>query len=223
MKKTSTPRVEEYLESIFKLREGRNSVRITQLAEDLRISVPSVSEMVKKLAQNKLVYLDEKEVRLTDKGRTQAASIVRRHRLAERLLTDILGFDWEKVHEEACKLEHVMSPEMEARIAARLDNLESCPHGHPIPDANGDTAVRASRPLSDLEPGSRARVSSVPEENPDFLRYLSSLGIRPQVSVEVVKIDPFGGPLHLKVGASDCSLGQEAASAILVIEDNQTR
>lgn len=218
LKKASTPRVEEYLESIFKLQENHKSVRITHLAEDLQISVPSVSEMIKKLAQNDFVYVEGKEVYFTKKGRALGARIVRRHRLAERLLTDILGFDWEQVHEEACRLEHAMSTELEERIADRLKNPETCPHGHPIPDANGDTLAKASRPLSELEPGSKVVVVSVPEENPELLHFLSSLGIRPMTAIEIEKTDPFGGPIHLKVGGRKQTLGQEAASEIMVAQ-----
>jgi len=161
-----TPRIEEYLESIYKLQQEQHPVSTTRLAEHLKLSAPSVSEMVKKLAKKDLVKHTEKGVCLTDEGNRMAKKVVRRHRLSERLLTDILGFKWDEVHEEACRLEHAISPEMEDRIAQSLGNPKTCPHGHPIPDKDGLFVKEIVRPLSELKAAEKAIIVSVFEEDP---------------------------------------------------------
>jgi DtxR family Mn-dependent transcriptional regulator len=211
-----TPRIEEYLESIYKLQQEQHPVSTSRLAEHLKLSPPSVSEMVKKLASKDLVSHTEKGVCLTREGNTIAKKVIRRHRLSERLLTDILGFKWDEVHDEACRLEHAISPEMEDRIAESLGNPRTCPHGHPIPDKDGKLTKEKVKPLSELRATEKGIIVSVFEEDPKMLQYLASLGLIPDVCVKVEEVAPFGGPLIVCVGGSRYALGREVASKIKV-------
>jgi DtxR family transcriptional regulator, Mn-dependent transcriptional regulator len=211
-----TSRIEEYLESIFKLQEEQHPVSTSRLAEHLKLSAPSVSEMVKKLTGKGLVFHSEKGVCLTDEGKSLAKKVIRRHRLSERLLTDVLGFKWDEVHDEACKLEHAISPEMEDRIAESLGNPKTCPHGHAIPDKDGTLIKEKVKPLSDLKAREKGIIVSVFEEDPKMLKYLASLGMLPDVCVKVEEVAPFGGPLIVCVGGSRYALGREVASKIKV-------
>jgi len=211
-----TPRIEEYLESIYKLQQPQHPVTTSRLAEHLKLSPPSVSEMVKKLTVKGLVSHTVKGVCLTEKGGTLAKQVIRRHRLSERLLTDILGYGWDEVHEEACKLEHAITPEMEGRIEERLDNPKTCPHGYPIPDKDGIIEKETLRPLSELKAREKATIVSVFEEDPKMLQYLASLGLLPRVSISVEEVAPFGGPLIVCVSGSRYALGREVASKIRV-------
>ncbi|MDP2766501.1 MAG: metal-dependent transcriptional regulator [Candidatus Methanoperedens sp.] len=211
-----TPRIEEYLESVYKLQQVQHPVSTSRLAEHLKLSPPSVSEMVKKLAHKGLVSHTEKGVCLTQEGNRIAKKVIRRHRLSERLLTDILGYKWDEVHDEACKLEHAISPEMEERIAASLGNPKTCPHGHPIPDKEGVLAKEKVKPLSELKANDKGTIVSVFEEDPKMLQYLASLGLIPEVCVRVEEVAPFGGPLIVCVSGSRYALGREVASKIKV-------
>lgn len=211
-----TPRVEEYLESIYKIQQEHRRVSTSSLAEHLKLSAPSVSEMVKKLEGKGLLSHTEKGVCLTDEGKSLAKKVIRRHRLSERLLTDILGFKWDEVHEEACRLEHAISPEMEDRIAESLGNPKTCPHGHPIPDKDGVLVKEKVRPLSELKASGKGVIVNVFEEDPNMLKYLASLGLIPGVCVRVEEVAPFGGPLIVCVSGSRYALGREVASKIKV-------
>jgi DtxR family Mn-dependent transcriptional regulator len=187
--------VEEYLQAIYTLADENGHVVSARLAEFLGFSAPAVSEMVHRLERDGLVSLDgHKEVHLTKIGKDQADSVVRRHRLAERFLVEVLGFEWWKTHEEAERLEHAMSPEMEARIVRVLGDPQTCPHGNPMPGV----AAKPTRPLEALAPGEQAAVERIPdqfEHEPGFLEYLDSQGVRPGVVVELVE----GGPTLLVV------------------------
>jgi DtxR family Mn-dependent transcriptional regulator len=187
--------VEEYLQAIYTLADENGHVVSARLAEFLGFSAPAVSEMVHRLERDGLVSLDgHKEVHLTRVGKSQADSVVRRHRLAERFLVEVLGFEWWKTHEEAERLEHAMSAEMEERIARVLGDPQTCPHGNPMP---GVTAM-PTRPLESLARGERAAVLRIPdqfEHEPGFLEYLDSQGVRPGAAIEIVE----RGPTLLKV------------------------
>jgi DtxR family Mn-dependent transcriptional regulator len=182
--------VEEYLQAIYTLADENGHVVSARLAEFLSFSAPAVSEMVHRLERDGLVTLDgHKEVHLTKVGKGQADSIVRRHRLAERFLVQVLGFAWWKTHEEAELLEHAMSPEMEARMAAVLGDPQTCPHGNPMPGVE----PIPTRPLERLAIGERARVERIPdqfEHEAGFLEYLDTQGVRPGVTLGMVEQRP---------------------------------
>ncbi len=212
-----TESAEEYLEAIYKLGEEGQPVALSTLAECLEISSVSANEMVRKLVERKLVlYEPYKGVSLTPAGQAKALAVIRRHRLWERLLTDVLDLSWDQVHEEACRLEHATSPLVEERLAQLLGEPKTCPHGHPMPTAEGEMAVEAGCPLAELTAGQRARVLRVPEGDDALLRYLATLGLKPQVTVQVEVAAPFQGPLTVQVGEARHVLGRELASQIVV-------
>ncbi len=211
-----SPRIEEYLESIYKLQEMHKSASTSKIAEHLNLSPSSVSEMLKQLEQKGLIKYIGKKVILTGEGEIAAKKVIRKHRLSERLLTDILGFEWDKVHEEACRLEHSISSEMEEKIAEKLGNPDTCPHGYPIPDKKGLVIQNKTVQLSDLSANEKGVIVSVFEEDPKMLQYLDSLGLHPGTNFEVKSVAPFGGPIVITAGGSEKSLGKELAEKISV-------
>ncbi|MFM8626647.1 MAG: metal-dependent transcriptional regulator [Actinomycetota bacterium] len=156
------PAFEEYCECIFELREDDVEVIQARIADRLRVSRPSVSEMIKRMTDEGLVRVAGTKITLTAKGQGLAERVVRRHRLAERFLTDMLGLSWAQAHREAGKWEHVMSSEVEDAMNRVLGSPTTCPHGNPIPGSNYE-APEAVR-LSDVSPGQRFTVSRIPEE-----------------------------------------------------------
>ena len=215
---TRTQSVEEYLEAIFKLQRGRDPVTVKRLASELAVAPPSVSEMIGRLRAAGLVEEpgEERSIVLTEAGSAEGASLVRRHRLSERFLVDYLDMPWDTVHEEACKFEHVLSPEVEARLAEQLGNPLTCPHGHAIPGEDGSLTDEELRPLSGLEPGEAAVIGCIAEEKSDLLRYLASLGLLPDTPVSVESVAPFNGPLLVRVGGAQYALGREVTDKIMV-------
>ena len=208
---------DEYLEAIFKLERGSEPVTVKRLAVELGFTPPSVSEMLSRLrAQGLVEERGEGGIHLTAEGAREGASLVRRHRLSERFLVDYLGMSWDEVHDEACKLEHVLSPEVEARLAEQLGDPRTCPHGHVIPSEDGTLPEVDLRPLSDLDVGDEAVIGCITEESGEFLRYLASLGLLPDTSVEVESVAPFNGPLLVRVAGSQYALGREVACKIMV-------
>ena len=194
----ASPATEEYLQAVYTLADEGGQVIGARLAEFLRISPAAVSEMVHRLERDGLLQLDErKEVRLTDRGFSAASRVVRRHRLAERMLVDLLGYEWWKTHEEAERIEHAMSQEMEERLVRVLGDPQTCPHGNPMPG----TTPRSTRPLERLAIGERATVERIPdqfEHEPGFLEYLDTQGVRPGVTLEMIEQRPG----HLRVGVN---------------------
>src|SRR5471032_2764160 len=145
---------EEYLEAVYRLDREGPGVTTSGLAAELGVAAASVSGMLKKLAEGGyLEYIARGEAKLTQKGLEVAVRVIRRHRLAERLLTDVLGMPWDEVHAEACRLEHAISARVEERLITLLGNPQSCPHGHPIPPADGSDPERPGVPLAQLTAG----------------------------------------------------------------------
>lgn len=225
-----TEKMEEYLEALFKLSCEEETISPTRVAEYLGVTSPTVLDMLRRLESEGFVRYSRsvrgrgkekargrarKIVTLTPKGERAARTLVRRHRLSERFLTDVLGLDWESAHREACKLEHVISPEVEERLADMLGNPETCPHGYPIPDEDGRIKEEEEvRPLCDLCANEKCNIARVAEEEPQLLQYLASLGLLPDVDIEVKEVAPFGGPMLIKVGDTQYALGKEVASKI---------
>jgi len=207
---------DHYLKAIYNLGGEESCVPMSRLAEDLSISVVSTNEMVRKLVKRGAVsYEPYKGVMLTPEGRAQALAVTRRHRLWERFLTDVLGLGWEQVHAEACRLEHATSPLVEERLAEFLQWPETCPHGHAVPGPNGKVAHEVTQPLADLKAGQKGIVKSVAED-PELLQYLGKLGLVPGASVAVEAIEPFEGPMTVRVGEAQYTLGRKVASMIMV-------
>ncbi|TAK31140.1 MAG: metal-dependent transcriptional regulator [Chloroflexota bacterium] len=216
----TSPTVEEYLEAIHSLTgEGKPAIG-ARLAECLGVSAPTVTGMLSRLVRNGLVQISErKEIVLTDKGEEVARRTVRRHRLSERLLTDILGLEWHKAHEEACRFEHAISPEVEEKIANALGDPTTCPHGNPIPGSGGAVAPESIR-LDRLEAGDAVvvqRISEDAERDPRLLEYLQRNGIKPGVSLVVTEVAPYNGTVTLRAGDDLIFLGLAAAAKIWVV------
>ena len=198
-----TQSTEEYVEALFKLQRGEAPVTVKRLADEFRVAPPSVSEMLGRLRTAGLVTPQAQGgIALTPQGEIQGAALVRRHRLSERFLVDYLDMPWDVVHDEACKLEHVLSPEVEARLAEQLGNPTTCPHGHAIPGEDGTLPDDAMRPLVEFGAGEQGVIGCITEEDGDLLRYLGSLGLLPETPVEVESVAPFGGPLLVRVAAA---------------------
>jgi DtxR family Mn-dependent transcriptional regulator len=210
------PPVEEYLEAIWELEEEGAQVIQARLAEHLNVSAPSVSEMIGRLRREGYVISKGRALSLTEAGRARAESVVRKHRLAERLLTDVIGLPWHKTHVEACRWEHVMSDEVEERLVSLLGNPATCPHGNPIPGAGGDS--RDLSALADFEPGDRLRLERVTEQvevDLDALIYLDDHGFIPGAAAEVRAKAP-DGTLTLDLDEGTIALGPSLASQLFV-------
>jgi len=214
-----TETLEEYLETIYKLAE-KGPVRPTQVAEAMEVSGPTVTATLRRLESRALVTrASDGAVVLTAEGRRVALDVVRRHRIAERFLVDVLGFDIGEVHEDACRLEHALSARVLAALEEYLDNPDVCPHGYPIPASDGSIATVHGKPLSDLAQGERATVLQIAEDDEAVLSYLTGLGLLPGAEVEVLETAPFGGPLVVEVGDAHPALAREIAAYVLVSEE----
>jgi DtxR family Mn-dependent transcriptional regulator len=211
--------VEEYLEAVYRLEKEGPGVTTSGLASSLGVAPASVSGMLKKLDKDGYVqHVARGEVKLTRKGLQVAVNVLRRHRLAERLLTDVLGMPWDEVHTEACMLEHAISQRVEDRLVALLGDPQTCPHGQPIPPRDLSDPHRAGVPLAQIEEGRHAAVTGVSEEMPEMLRYLGEVGLRPGVSVRVVEKAPLGGPITLEIGGAQRAISLELARMVMVAD-----
>jgi len=210
------PPVEEYLEAIYQLEEEGVAVIRARLAERLAHSAAAVTEMVRRLIDEGFVEVEDRSLRMTPEGRRRAESVVRKHRLAERLLTDVIGLPWHKTHLEAGRWEHVMSDEVEGRLVALLENPTTCPHGNPIPGSG--VRVQPLRPLSTAEPGERIRLERVAETveiDLDTLTYLDAHGFRPGADAEVRDKAP-DGALTLDLGSETIAVSPSLAEQLFV-------
>ncbi len=210
-----TEKIEECLEFLYKCeKEGKNIVRMSEVSKALEMSPSSTTSLLRKMADMELVlYESYKGVRLTEKGRKIAKNVVRKHRLSERLLTDLLGMDWAEVHEHACRLEHAISDKLADIIEEKLGYPETCPHGHPI---SGDDPPVPDVPLSEVEPPAEVEVTRIMDESPAFLRRLSSIGILPGSVISVEDRAPLGGALLVRVLDTDIAIGKDVAPKIRV-------
>ena len=206
-----------YLKTIYNLEFRNGSARTGDIAKILKITPGSVTNTLEVLEGKGLVEREPyKGVKLTGTGRSLALSVFRRHRLAERLLMDVLHYEWAETHDEACKLEHAVSDNLANSIEKTLGNPETCPHGNPIPDEKGYLAPTKSEALSNLGAGQLGVVSAIPDENTELLRYLANLGMLPGVEVKVEEKAPFKGPMMVKVGSNSYPLSLDVADGIYV-------
>jgi DtxR family transcriptional regulator, Mn-dependent transcriptional regulator len=213
-----TPAVEDYSKAIFSL-ESRSEepVSTNALAERLGITPGSVSAMLKRLDELGLIsHVPYKGVRLTPAGRRVALEVIRHHRLLEAYLADVLGMPWDRVHDEAEVLEHVLSEDLEELIAAKLGNPTVDPHGDPIPTVEYDLTESETRRLDELPIGARGRFVRVSDSDPEMLRYLAEQGIALGDELEVVERQPFGGPLFVRFGERTHALGDGLTRAMRV-------
>ena len=212
-----TAAMEDYLKVIYRLSEDGKRATTQAIAERMNVAAPSVTGMIKRLADLKLVEHERyRWVTLTPAGEKAALEIVRHHRLLELYLAEALGYSWDEVHDEAERLEHTISEEFEARIDRALGYPTTDPHGDPIPSASGAIHAVPDDRLSALAPGESATISRVDDTSPEKLRYLGTLGLYPDTEVRVIERQPFGGPLLVRVGEEEHFVGAELADTIHV-------
>jgi len=216
--------LEDCLQAVHRIAAQGRAARLHEVAEFARVAHAEAEAALSELRSRGLVGTDYPAVIvLTDEGQKQAACVLRRHRLSERLLTDVLGLPWDRVHEEAMRLEHALDAKAESRLESLLRHPETCPHGAPIPVPDGTHAPPASRTLDQVPAGICVRIAQVIEEDGALLRYLASLGLLPQARLSVEEVAPFGGPLLVRVGEARYALGRDVARKILVNEDRDDR
>ena len=211
--------IQDYAKAIYALQrraEGQ-PVATNDLAERLSVTPASVSAMLKKLAELGLAdHVPYRGVGLTDAGERLALEVLRHHRLLETYLAEHLGVPWDRVHQEAEALEHVISEDLEARIAAKLGEPTHDPHGDPIPNVDLVIDEGDARALETLETGATGRFVRVSDSDPEMLRYLDERGVRLGDTLEVVDRQPFGGPLTVRFGEELHTLGGGLAAAMRV-------
>jgi DtxR family transcriptional regulator, Mn-dependent transcriptional regulator len=214
----SSEAVENYAKAIYSLQHRTGEpVATNDLADRLAVTAASASGMIKKLADLGLVaHVPYRGVQLTEEGERLALEVLRHHRLLELYLATQLDVPWDRVHEEAEALEHVLSEDLEARIAAKLGHPTHDPHGDPIPDAQLQIDESTTRSLADLEAGARGRFVRVSDSDPAMLRYLTERGVRLGDRLEVLDRQPFEGPLTVRFGDSLQMLGGALAAAMRV-------
>jgi DtxR family Mn-dependent transcriptional regulator len=209
--------VEMYLETIYRLRESEGTARTSEIAESLSVSMGAVTNTLASLESRGLVRRKAyRGVKLTPSGEAIALKVLRKHRLAERLLTEVLGMRWSEVHEVACKLEHAITDDVVDALERLLKNPTTCPHGNPIPNESGKFKQANAESLAKLKPAQEAVLVSIAPETGVLLRYLASLGLTPGVHLRIEEKAPFNGPLIVNVRGSRYALGQEVASSIRV-------
>lgn len=205
--------VEDYLEEIKRLEEDGDRITATVIARTLDVSLPSASEMLKRLAgEGYLTREKAGNILLTPDGRRLAHTMLRRHRLVECLLVQKLGMSWYEVHGEAHKIEHAISPRVEEAMAKALDYPDYCPHGHPICPID----LRQLRRLSELEPGESGVVAQISEVQEEVLPYLDQLGIRPGSELSVKDTAPLEGPMTVETEVGPTAIGRELAMLVRV-------
>jgi DtxR family transcriptional regulator, Mn-dependent transcriptional regulator len=212
-----TAPVEDYLKAVYEIELGEGAAATNELAQRLGVAPASVTGMVRRLAsQGLLAHEPYRGVRLTADGRRAALRTLRRHRVIESYLATVLGYPWDRVHEEAERLEHAASDELIDRMARALGEPSVDPHGAPIPTRDGAVDETPHRSLAELAAGEQARVVRVSDEDPSMLRYLAQLAIRPGAVVRLLARAPFGGPITLAVGETECAVGPALAGQVLV-------
>jgi DtxR family Mn-dependent transcriptional regulator len=209
--------VEMYLKMIAELSVDGEIVPVTSLAEHLSISTVSASEMVHKLqAQGFVEHQPYKGVRLTPEGTRRANVVLRRHRLWECFLADQLDLPWENAYDYACELEHATDDAVTDALAAFLGYPETCPHGNPIPTADGQLEVLDGVCLVDMKPGEGGSILRIQGPSSKMLKYLEEKDLRPGKSVHVDSIEPFNGPIIVNLGQDQLTLGRQVADHIIV-------
>lgn len=216
----TTRAVQDYLKVVYKLQQRERPVPTKAIAERLGLSSAAVSKMLRHLAALRLVehnrYLG---VELTEAGEKIALEVIRHHRLLELYLVEALGLPWDRVDAEAEVLEHVLSEDVEERIATLLGHPTRDPHGDPIPGRDGSVVDQAHQILAEVPVGGQVRVVRVPDRDPRLLRYLDEIGLVPEAEVRVVRREPLDGPLHIRLGDTSAQqhvIGRDIAERIAV-------
>ena len=211
-------KMRDYLKAIHSLRGEEERVAVSVVADHLGVAAASVSNMVKRLAELDLVrHTPYKGIDLTEAGEQEALRLIRAHRLIELFLTEIVGLQWDEVHEEAEQLEHAVSDRLVERIAELLGHPAVDPHGDPIPTEEGLVDEETLANLTQLEVGQRAEVRRITAQDPAMLQYLSSLGLTPDKTITVMDKGPFEGPLTLLIDGAQRVIGWKVAREVQVV------
>jgi DtxR family Mn-dependent transcriptional regulator len=207
---------EEYLQTLFWLQEAGLAMTGANVARAMQLSPPTVHEMVGRLERDGYITrAGDKTIRFTDEGVLHAEGIVRRHRLIERFLTDVLKIPWDEVHEEAERLEHAMSPVLEQRMLAAIGDAKTCPHGHPIAAGTRIEGV----PLADVEPGARVRILRFENEAEDLLHYLMGIGLEPGLEGTLAQAGDDEIVVAHSDGAGSSAVTRSVAETVSVMAD----
>jgi len=217
-----SPVIEEYLECIYRLQEKEGAARTSRIVKTLKVAPGTVTNTVERLEEEGFVtHVSYRGVKLTERGRRIALQVVRKHRLSERLLVDILKMDWDRVHETACRLEHSLTDEMLKHMEEALNHPKTCPHGNPIPDEQGGFSEEDTLPLSELAEGGCGIIIKVVEEKPELLVYFKKLGLVPGAVVRIVEKPGLDELVEVEVGKGRSMLSRALASVIRVKEVKQ--
>jgi len=215
----ASPKIEDYLQAIYSLDGEGETIFSARLARRMGVTPPTAWATVRRMVRDGLVKLDAKKVvHLTTEGQKLAEDTVRRHRLSERFLTDVLGLDWADAHEEAHRFEHAMTDRLEARIVDLLGNPGSCPHGSPIP-GSGYRVDPSLVPLTALAAGAEATIGFISEEleeDLELLRYLERGGLKPGRHIRIMEVAPFSGIVVIESDGLQVPLGLPVAAKIRV-------
>ena len=221
MPKQLTVSIQDYLKSIYELTESGENASTNALAGRMKVSAPSVTGMIQKLATSKpplVEYQKHQGVTLTKDGKRAALEVIRHHRLLEAWLVQTLGYSWDEVHEEAERLEHVISEDFERRIAAAMGHPLRDPHGELIPTADLKMPLENSTPLSALRPAQTGTVQCVKAGDNELLRHLESLGLVPGAKIEIMEYSPYDHNLTIRVGPRTTVMGLNITSKIFIEE-----
>ncbi len=223
---STTQSEQDYIKRIYDLTKNGSPASTNNLARELKVKPASVTGMIQKLAAKKpalVAYQKHQGVTLTPAGKRAALEVIRHHRLLETWLVQTLGYSWDEVHEEACRLEHVISEEFEARIAAALGHPVRDPHGELIPTEDLKMPSEHTTPLSALRPPATAKIQRVDASDPELLRHLERLGLVPGVEIKVTGYSEFDHNLTVRVGTKLNVLGLNITTKIFAGIDRQTR
>ncbi|MBI2866750.1 MAG: metal-dependent transcriptional regulator [Chloroflexi bacterium] len=217
--KRATPVIEDYLQTIYSLNAEGEAVFGVRLARAFKVSPPTVTAALRRMAREGYIRVTpKKEVHLTSKGKSLAEAVVRRHRLAERMLRDLLGLDWVDIHEEAHRFEHVISPRIEERLKVLLHSPQTCPHGSPIPGLASDSTRRGT-PLSRVPAGRTVTVERITEQaeiDRGLMTYFAQHGILPGALLHMVEVSPSAGTVTIASQDKLTSMAFQAAEKVLV-------
>ena len=215
-----SPAMRDYLAEIYRLGLGKTWVSTSALAEQLHVSSPAAVRMIGRLKRKGLVeHQPYQGVLLTEFGRQHALMGIRRHRLVERFLVDVLKFGWHEAHDEADVLDKGINQTLEDRIDALMGHPTACPHGEPIPSREGVMPELHDRPMTVIATGTQGKISRIRTREADKLVYLAEIGLTPQTAFELVSRAPFNGPLRVNLGGREQVVGAELAAAIWVTCD----
>lgn len=214
---TPSVAMREYLAEIYRLQEDSPTVSTTSLAERLNVSPPAVPRMLKRLKSAGYVkHVPYQGVELTERGRLAALEEIRRHRILEVFLVDVMGFTWDEAHEQADELGKGLTNVLTQRMAEMTGFPQRCPHGEPIPDENGVLPPLNDVCLMNRSVGHKGQISRIRTHEPERLQYFASLNLVPGAEIEIVGRAPFNGPLRLRVGREEVVLGLELTKALWV-------